>query len=371
MITVNSGFDGGAISVIRAESADNIQLQINTDNQSCTRQWFYFSVGTTRARQQTIRLINASQSSFAEAWHGYQAFASYDNEHWFRVDTRYQQGELVLTHQSSEKLVYYAYFVPYSASRETRLLQELSEHSAVNLTKLGKTPLGRDITLIRIGSLQSGARKVWLMARQHPGETMSQWVAEGVIKHLTSHFATQHAAVNITFYIVANMNPDGAALGNHRTNANGINLNRHWATPDPERCPEVYFVKQAMLQTGVDILVDIHGDEMLPYNFIMSETKHPFVEQIKHALAIEDDNFQSLYDYNNTLSACNNADCGSGCGQLKATTFVHQQFAVPALLLESPFKAIQAKGESKNWDHTTAVNLGASLARVLIAASAP
>ena len=175
MITVNSGFDGGAISVISAESADNIQLQINTDNQSCTRQWFYFSVGTTRARQQTIRLINASQSSFAEAWHGYQAFASYDNEHWFRVDTRYQQGELVLTHQSSEKLVYYAYFVPYSASRETRLLQELSEHSVVNLTKLGKTPLGRDITLIRIGSLQSGARKVWLMARQHPGETIHSY----------------------------------------------------------------------------------------------------------------------------------------------------------------------------------------------------
>lgn len=371
MVKVSSDFDGGAVSIISTEQADNIQLEISKDNQSCTRQWFYFAVESISATMHRIRLVNADKVSFKAAWDGYQAFASYDNQSWFRIDTQYQDGELVLTLEAKASKVYYAYFVPYPLTRQTALLQQVATMPAAQLEVLGQTAQGRDISLLRIGSASAEAKKIWLIARQHPGETMAQWIAEGVILQLAEHFAAnfveQHANSSaISFYIVANMNPDGTALGNHRTNANGINLNRHWATPDPLLCPEVYLVKQAMLQYGVDAFIDIHGDETLPYNFMQAEANPPFADQLKQALAEVDSNFQTEYDYSNVAVGCGAGSCGSSCGQQKATSFVDRQFGVPSLLLEASFKPLRRKAQTIPWDHRAAKQLGENLASTLL-----
>lgn len=368
MVKVSSDFDGGAVSIISAEQADNIQLEINKDNKSCTRQWFYFAIESTSNTLQRIRLVNADKVSFSGAWHDYQAFASYDNQHWFRIDTQYLDGELLLTLEATAEKVYYAYSVPYPLTRHSALLQQVAAIPTAQLEVLGQTAQGRDISLLRIGSAASEAKKIWLIARQHPGETMAQWIAEGIILQLAEHFAKQHANSSaVSFYIVANMNPDGTALGNHRTNANGINLNRHWATPDPLLCPEVYWVRQAMLQYGVDAFIDIHGDETLPYNFMQAETKHPFADRLKQALANLDSNFQTEYDYSNVAVGCGAGNCGSSCGQQKATSFVQQQFGIVSILFEASFKPLQQADQSMRWDHETAKQLGAILARCLVA----
>lgn len=72
-----------------------------------------------------------------------------------------------------------------------------------------------------------------------------------------------------TLYVVPNMNPDGAWRGHLRTNACGTNLNRAWQEPSLAESPEVYHVLHKMRATGVDMLVDVHGDECIPHNFIM------------------------------------------------------------------------------------------------------
>ena len=77
------------------------------------------------------------------------------------------------------------------------------------------------------------------------------------------------------------MCPDGGVKGHLRTNACGANLNREWSTkgyyeaPTMERSPEVYCVLKKMDETGVDLFLDIHGDEELPYNFISGAEKVP------------------------------------------------------------------------------------------------
>ena len=43
---------------------------------------------------------------------------------------------------------------------------------------LGTTVLGRPMTEVQIGN---GPLQIWLIGRQHPGETMAQWWMEGVI----------------------------------------------------------------------------------------------------------------------------------------------------------------------------------------------
>jgi murein tripeptide amidase MpaA len=69
------------------------------------------------------------------------------------------------------------------------------------------------------------------------------------------------------FYLVPNMNIDGSIAGNLRVNAAGSNLNREWGNPDQSLCPEVYYVRKKMDETGVDVFLDIHADETLPYCF--------------------------------------------------------------------------------------------------------
>ncbi|GFH10178.1 peptidase_M14 domain-containing protein [Haematococcus lacustris] len=39
---------------------------------------------------------------------------------------------------------------------------------------------------------------------------------------------------------------------------------RHWAGPDPQLVPEVHATLAAMDRSGVDLLLDVHGDEGLP-----------------------------------------------------------------------------------------------------------
>merc|ERR1711990_150852 len=56
-------------------------------------------------------------------------------------------------------------------------------------------------------------------------------------------------------------------------NAAGANLNREWGctgeyeAPTLKRSPEVYHLLREMGNTGVDFLLDVHGDEELPHCF--------------------------------------------------------------------------------------------------------
>ncbi len=77
------------------------------------------------------------------------------------------------------------------------------------------------------------------------------------------------------FYIIPNMNIDGAIAGNLRASASGVNLNREWQAPSPKKSPEVYHTLKKMDETGVDLMLDVHGDEVLPYNFIAASEGIP------------------------------------------------------------------------------------------------
>ena len=80
------------------------------------------------------------------------------------------------------------------------------------------------------------------------------------------------------------MNPDGSYRGHLRTNAVGANLNREWLEPTMERSPEVYLVREQMLNIGVDMFLDIHGDEALPYNFVAGCEGNPSYDERNQAL---------------------------------------------------------------------------------------
>ena len=179
-------FDSGSIKVIEINDRENIQLELAPDNNADTKQWFHFKLETQKDKLHKIRFINAGQSSFSSAWLGYQVMASYDEKHWFRVQTSYDKNELVVTHTPEKPIISYAYFVPYSYQRHQKIIAEVNESKQGRLTILGQTNENNPIDLLTFGEENSNKKKVWIIARQHPGETMAQWFIEGLIKRLIS-----------------------------------------------------------------------------------------------------------------------------------------------------------------------------------------
>lgn len=363
---INSEFCGGAIEVIEAECANNIQVNIPKDNQACTRQWFYFSVETNQPETHSIDIKNAGDVTFSQAWQGYKVFASYDNENWFTLPTQFDGQSLTFGHESTSTKTYYAYFVPYSLKRQSQLENELAQHNDISIETISTTANGNSINLLSIGEISSGKKNVWIIARQHPGESMAQWIAEGIVNSFANVSRHQSFLSQVNLFVVMNMNPDGSEIGNHRTNAVGQNLNRCWSAPSIESCPEVYAVQQVIKKRGVDFFIDIHGDESIPYNFMMAYGNELEGEQFKQLLAEEAPRFQLKYDYetynNSCGSSCGPTTCGSG---QTATSYVAQNFDAISLLLEASFKPLGDNTSSETWEQSECIELGESIANSL------
>ena len=179
---ITSAFDGGNIIVHSANDPANIRLAIRPDNASDFFQWFYFRVSGAKDQYLHMVIENAKDAAFTGGWENYQACASYDRETWFRVQTTsYSDKGLVIDHTPKFDSIYYAYFAPYSMERHANVVAEAALHDEVSLRVLGQTVQGQDLDCLSIGT---GDKIIWVIARQHPGETMAEWWMEGFLARL-------------------------------------------------------------------------------------------------------------------------------------------------------------------------------------------
>src|SRR5207244_11153371 len=269
MIKISSAFDAGAIHVVSATRCDDIRVNIRADSHADFRQWFYFRLQGAAGQACRIHFLNAGQCTYVDGWQGYRAVASYDRRQWFRVPTSFDGSTLTIAHTPDRDSAWYAYFEPYSWERHLDLLGRAEDSSLARVRDLGSTVDGRDVNLVTVGAGGAGKRPLWVIARQHPGETMAEWFVEGLLDRLLDRYdpVARSLLAQAVVHIVPNMNPDGSVRGNLRTNAAGANLNREWAAPSSERSPEVCCVRAAMHEPGVDAFLAVHGDEALPSVF--------------------------------------------------------------------------------------------------------
>ena len=337
---ISSQFDGGNIECLDVSDPSNIQLRIRVDNQSDFYQWFYFRAANVRDLECRYLITNAAGAAYKKGWEGYQAVASYDREFWFRVATAYDGENLVIEHNSSEDQVYFAYFAPYSMERHADLLAFAQTSERCQAETLGLTLDGQALDCLRFGEPAEGRKSIWMVARQHPGETMAEWWMEGMVNRLVDHSDPVVNAIldKAVIYLVPNMNPDGSRRGHLRTNAVGSNLNREWDNPTPGKSPEVLCVLEKIRQTGLSFGLDVHGDEALPYNFIAgtegipgwNHERQQQLELFKMTLANINPDFQLEHGY--PPNAAGNANM-SYCSNSLA-----QRFGALVMTLEMPFK---------------------------------
>lgn len=359
---ISSAFDSGNIEVVDASNASDIQLNIRLDAGEDHYQWFHFRVSGAQSKPLSMRFLNAGRCSYPEGWQNYRVCASYDRDHWFRVPARYEETELKIDHTPEHDIVYYAYFAPYSLERHADLVAEAQSLEQVTAHRLGATVDGRDIDMLQIGEVSDAKLKCWIIARQHPGESMAEWLVEGLLDRLLDAEDPVANALlrQATFFVVPNMNPDGSIRGHLRNNAAGANLNREWESPSVERSPEVFNVREKMRETGVDFFLDVHGDEALPYNFISGSEGIPSwndeaarrEKAYNDALLAASPDFQTKFGYPRS-------EPGEG-NMTMASNWVGENFGCLSMTLEQPFKDTADTPHPLGWSPERARKFGAA-----------
>lgn len=385
-VFVNSNYDSGNIDVVSITNpldhvTHDLDLKIHADPfcDSDKREhfmWFYFRVSNCADEALNVRITNAGKASYPFAWRGYNVCASYDRKEWFRVPTAYDDaaGVLSWTHTPARGAVFYAYFAPYSYEQHQELVAEMQCREGVTLQMLGETLDGHDLDLLRVGtdtdSEGAEKRKVWVLGRQHPGESMAEYFVEGLLRRLTDRHdpVSRKLLQTCCFYVVPCMCPDGVFRGHLRTNAAGTNLNREWANPSMDTGPEVFLVRNEMDEVGVDLLVDVHGDEALPYNFVVDNRGIPswddrmaglhttFCTAFKGASP----DFQTERGYPPAApKSANLSLCSKQVGE---------RFKCLAMTLEQPFKDnADLPDKKQGWSPERSRRLGASMLDAVLA----
>jgi murein tripeptide amidase MpaA len=357
-LQISSNFDAGNIEVVDASNSSAVRLRIRLDAGGEHMQWFHFRVTGAQGVPCRFVIENAGQCSYPKAWEGYRACRSTDRARWRRVETRYASGALTIEDTPPGPVVWYSYFAPYSLERLADRTAEWAARARVE--RLGPTVDGRDLDRLTVGE---GPRVVWVIARQHPGEAMASWWMEGFLGRLLDGDdpLARRLLARATFHVVPHMNPDGSFRGHLRCNAVGANLNREWHAPSTERSPEVLWVRDAMDASGVDLCLDVHGDEELPYNFIsgaegipgwtarMASLEGDFCEAYERA----NPDFQRVHGYPPTApGAANMTICSNQ---------IAQRFDCLSMTLEMPFKDNDnAPDPEHGWSPGRCIRLGAS-----------
>ncbi|CAN5801349.1 M14-type cytosolic carboxypeptidase [soil metagenome] len=367
-IKISQNFDAGAIEVVQAERVGDIALNLRRDSHADFTQWFYFRLQGAREQDAVMRILNAGEATYAKGWENYRAVASYDRESWFRVDTEFDGKVMTIRHTPETDSVYYAYFEPYSWERHLSLLGSIAQSPLVRVHDLGNTIDGRDLNLVVVGD-PSAKKKVWIIARQHPGESMAEWLVEGCLNALLdpSNPIARRILDEAVLYIVPNMNPDGSVRGNLRTNAAGANLNREWMTPSLEMSPEVFYVKNKILETGCDLFLDIHGDEALPYVFVAgSEMLDGFTDKQRQEQQVFVDSFVAASPDFQTKFGYEASKYNEDMLKL-ASKFMGHHFKCVSLTLELPFKDNDDLPDVEvGWDGERSMRLGEAMLQPIL-----
>jgi murein tripeptide amidase MpaA len=348
-ISIDAAFDSGNIEVLAIDGR-TARLSIRKDHNSEFAQWFHFRVTGAAGEELELKITGLNESAYPGGWPNYDACFSEDREFWGRAASSFDKdadgGTLTIRTMPASDICYFAYFAPYSMERHHDLVAEAAACEGVDLVRLGETLDGRPLDSLEMGE---GDLKVWLYARQHPGETQAEWWMEGALECLTDPTDPVGRGLRrlCRFHIVPNCNPDGSARGHLRTNAAGTNLNREWADPSAEKSPEVLAIRNRMDETGVDFAIDAHGDEAIPANFLAGFEGIP---------SWTDELGEKFYRYQRILDR-RSPDFQTELGYPKSppgranltisTNQVAERYGACAMTLEMPFKDLAAFPESE------------------------
>lgn len=267
---IDTAFESGNF-IVHTINERKIIGTIRKDSNNKDFQWFYFSVESENPNPLDICIKDIQKSSYPTAWEGYQICIKHEGyPEWHRANTTVIDGNLFFN-LSIKKKIFVAYFQPYTLEQHKALSSRFKVLRVLISKFSEKTINNHEVELFHLAGTDShpSQKNIWIIARQHPGESIVGWFMEGIATVFESENSLSDSLLKqYQFFIVHNANPDGVVYGSHRTNATGSDINRDWLNPKPGICPEVIAIRQWMEKYPPALFLDVHGDE---------RTQHPYI----------------------------------------------------------------------------------------------
>ena len=327
-LVFEGSFEGG--NICKAVRVDESEYEISLRGDSMNpkyRLWFHFTVSNVISGQQMVfSIVNFSKARSLYRHGMAPVVRSSLRPHWHRLPSQHtywykskRHGRYVMSFAfifDEENDTYeFAYSYPFTY---TTLLFELGyldfmANGALRRETLCRTPQQRKVEVITISSpllpspmdlKGSGAGPstaspptlptvrsisspgigpktykqrpvVFITSRVHPGETPASFVTQGLLSFL---LGSDPRAVmlrsQVTFVTIPMLNPDGCALGNYRTEAGGLDMNRSWLQPSSQSLPALHHTLK-LLQAysshplySLDLYIDIHAHSTSKQSFM-------------------------------------------------------------------------------------------------------
>jgi hypothetical protein len=200
----------------------------------------------------TARSVGGTGYGFTENFSSW----SYDGNDWRPIDwTKLTKtvGEGNVAIRSAEltfppfeqDTAWFGWQVPMTYEQQVAMIESWKKDPAVTVHLVGQSLGKRNLYRVEITDPNSPyprpQRWVHYVANQHPGEFNSMWRIVGMVNWLLSDEGADARKRFICHFNVM-MSPDGVAAGWHRTNAEGIDMNRSYSRngADPRQGHEPY-----------------------------------------------------------------------------------------------------------------------------------
>jgi len=345
-ITIDANYEGGNIEIVTRKSQNHFILKPVAKGGESYNLWFYFRIKGGKGREIWFEILEIDTiNQFPER---IKPVYSTDRKKWYRIqkvglDQREKSLFFKLLLPSNE--VFIAYGFPYTYSDLCCYLQKIQKNASLKIHSLITTEAGNAIFGVCIPKEKVSLKErkgIFIICRQHAGESPSSFVCEGIIDTLLSD-ATVSLRKKYTFYIVPMVDVDGVIRGLNGKYQKPIDFNRDWQLSLHR---EIKILKEC-IQNFADeydfqLFLDIHSPSLYGegnyYSYIFSKeecSQEYFRQQIR---------FLSLLERNslphNSFSAQNFVHYDHNITWQTAQGYIMQKYKVTATTIEVPFHFI-------------------------------
>ncbi|HEY7116317.1 MAG TPA: M14-type cytosolic carboxypeptidase [Tepidisphaeraceae bacterium] len=380
-ITFNKNFEDASLGRIEALGPNEFRCHVEgqCDQRGHNRQasWYFFRVDAAAGRDLTLTLTDFvgeynDKPGAVPMAKGILPVYSDDGVHWRHFDSSAvtwddQKKEATLRLRPAGDSIWIAHVAPYTASDLSRLLTELDRSPYARVEVIGRTAQGRDLHMVTVTDFatpDAGKKVLWLQARQHAWEAGTSYVMDGALRFITS--GDPRAADlrrRAVFRFTPMVDVDGCATGKVRFNANGYDVNRHWAAVDLRdkawlaRSPEVWYAKRAITTAGpIDLMVNLHNTETNEY--LDTRADDPAVVKVMNR-------FYDLLVQHSTFDPARKLEPHKTA--VDDTNMLYDQYRIPVMLMEQRIAAGKKLGhcptveDRRQFGRDLIINMAASV----------
>lgn len=266
MIIINN-YEGSSIDIIKIDNITNTAHLGLKDENGKASHYYNFIARNEKEKKGKIIIENINNSMYYSKDMS-QPFIKKQNK-WEKISSsNYKVLE--------DKIEFY---IEPNSEQEISLvprytIEDLKKFCEIKNIKYEKN------TIIKIELGNINKPTIFIIGRQHPGETLSSFFIEGIINKILND---TEILQNYHFQIYPIVNIAGVKEGRHRF-INSIDYNRCWNNINPPT--EINYLKQQLSNIKeIECFIDVHNDEISTKDYI--RMKKPKKPEIAGIMALE------------------------------------------------------------------------------------